>query len=137
VDVKPIPGLEQLPFAEVWFLEIDDERWREASAAARAIDKTGLEVWTTDKTPDVVSFLEERGYEQVRRYVISELDVASTPDPAPPGMTIATFADRLRRRGVNATIRRNRGVDIDAACGQLRARVTIPPDPPGSTTMGA
>ena len=94
MDVKPIPGLEQLPFAEVWFLEIDDERWREASAAARAIDKTGLEVWTTDKTPDVVSFLEERGYEQVRRYVISELDVVSAPDPDPPAFPLTTFAAR-------------------------------------------
>jgi 23S rRNA (adenine2503-C2)-methyltransferase len=32
------------------------------------------------------------------------------------------FAARLTERGVNATIRRNRGVDIDAACGQLRTR---------------
>jgi len=36
--------------------------------------------------------------------------------------TIAAFAERLRRRGVNTTVRRNRGVDIDAACGQLRLR---------------
>jgi GNAT superfamily N-acetyltransferase len=94
VDVKPIPGLEQLPFAEVWFHEIDDERWSEASAAARAIDKTGLEVWTTDKTLDVVSFLEERGYEQVRWYVISELDVTAAPDPDPPAFPLTTFAAR-------------------------------------------
>jgi 23S rRNA (adenine2503-C2)-methyltransferase len=32
------------------------------------------------------------------------------------------FADRLRARGIGASIRRNRGDDIDAACGQLRAR---------------
>jgi len=32
------------------------------------------------------------------------------------------FAHRLRERGVEASIRRNRGVAIDAACGQLRAR---------------
>ncbi len=32
------------------------------------------------------------------------------------------FADVLRSRGVPTTIRRNRGLDIDAACGQLRAR---------------
>src|SRR5690606_14985453 len=31
------------------------------------------------------------------------------------------FRDRLRRLGVNATVRQNRGTDIDAACGQLRA----------------
>ena len=37
------------------------------------------------------------------------------------------FRDQLRTLGVNATIRRNRGTDIDAACGQLRAdhEVTI------------
>jgi 23S rRNA (adenine2503-C2)-methyltransferase len=32
------------------------------------------------------------------------------------------FRNRLRALGVNATVRRNRGVDIDAACGQLAAR---------------
>ena len=34
---------------------------------------------------------------------------------------VAAFADRLRSRGVNATVRDNRGTDIDAACGQLAA----------------
>ncbi len=31
------------------------------------------------------------------------------------------FRDQLRTLGVNATVRANRGTDIDAACGQLRA----------------
>ena len=31
------------------------------------------------------------------------------------------FRDRLEQLGVNATVRRNRGTDIDAACGQLAA----------------
>jgi mycothiol synthase len=94
MDVKPMPGLEHLPFAEVWFHEIDDERWRQASVAARALGKTGLEAWTTDATPAVVAFLEDRGYEQVRHYVISELDVAAAPDPPPPAFELATFAER-------------------------------------------
>jgi GNAT superfamily N-acetyltransferase len=89
-----MPGLEHLPFAEVWFHEIDETAWHEASVAARAIDKSGLEVWTTDKTPHVVSFLEERGYEVVRRYVISELDVAAAPHPAEPAFPLMTFAER-------------------------------------------
>ncbi len=42
--------------------------------------------------------------------------------PASSPEQIARFAQRLSERGVNATIRRNRGTDIDAACGQLRAR---------------
>ena len=48
----------------------------------------------------------------------------STPRPAtrpgarrPPG--VRAFRDRLVDLGVNATVRRNRGTDIDAACGQL------------------
>ena len=36
---------------------------------------------------------------------------------------VREFRDRLVEHGVNATIRRNRGTDIDAACGQLRASV--------------
>jgi len=38
---------------------------------------------------------------------------------------VRAFRDRLVELGVNATIRRNRGTDIDAACGQLATRVQI------------
>ncbi len=44
----------------------------------------------------------------------------------PDSGRIAAFADRLRALGVNATVRRNRGTDIDAACGQLRMRSAAP-----------
>jgi len=43
-----------------------------------------------------------------------------------PGLTptaplaIRDFADRLKERGVEAVVRRSRGLDISAACGQLR-----------------
>jgi GNAT superfamily N-acetyltransferase len=87
-------GLEQLPWAEAWFHEIDEDRWRAASAAAAALGKTGLEVWTTDASPAVVEFLGARGYEEVRRYVISELDVASALEPGPPSFPLATLAER-------------------------------------------
>jgi 23S rRNA (adenine2503-C2)-methyltransferase len=40
---------------------------------------------------------------------------------------VREFADSLIDLGVNATIRRNRGTDIDAACGQLAAGQTITP----------
>ena len=32
------------------------------------------------------------------------------------------FADRLRNQGIEATVRRSRGLDINAACGQLRVK---------------
>ena len=124
VEVKPMPGLEHLPFAEVWFHEVDEARWREASAAARAIGKTGLEVWTTDKTPEVVAFLEERGYEQVRHYVISELDVTAAPDPDPPAFGLVTFAERPgpRARAVpdRARVVRRPAGTLGAANRELR-----------------
>ncbi len=37
------------------------------------------------------------------------------------------FRDRLESLGVNATVRRNRGTDIDAACGQLAAGQPVQP----------
>ncbi|MGB2960834.1 MAG: 23S rRNA (adenine(2503)-C(2))-methyltransferase RlmN, partial [Candidatus Omnitrophota bacterium] len=40
----------------------------------------------------------------------------------PAGKTVRVFQERLRRRGVNATLRRSRGDDIMAACGQLAAK---------------
>jgi len=43
-----------------------------------------------------------------------------TPTPAP---NIRRFADRLRNQGIEATVRRSRGLDINAACGQLRVEV--------------
>jgi 23S rRNA (adenine2503-C2)-methyltransferase len=49
------------------------------------------------------------------------------PLPATPPAGVAAFARRLRRHRVNATVRDTRGVDIDAACGQL-AGTTPGPD---------
>jgi 23S rRNA (adenine2503-C2)-methyltransferase len=49
------------------------------------------------------------------------LHPGGAPDltPAPPAR-IRAFAERLRARGVEAVVRRSRGLDISAACGQLR-----------------
>jgi hypothetical protein len=39
----------------------------------------------------------------------------------PSDETIDAFQERLRRHGWIATVRRRRGDDVSAACGQLRA----------------
>lgn len=39
----------------------------------------------------------------------------------------AGFAARVESHGISATIRRNRGASIDAACGQLRSREAVSP----------
>jgi 23S rRNA (adenine2503-C2)-methyltransferase len=49
------------------------------------------------------------------------------PTRATPAARIRDFRDRLESLGAQATIRRNRGTDIDAACGQLAARVKAQP----------
>ena len=51
---------------------------------------------------------------------ILPLHPGGAPDltPTPPDR-IRAFAGRLRNQGIEATVRRSRGLDIDAACGQL------------------
>ena len=44
------------------------------------------------------------------------------PTVGSPPARVRAFRDRLVALGVNATVRRNRGTDIDAACGQLAAQ---------------
>lgn len=99
MDVRPIPGLEHLPFAEVWLHEAGDEAWREASAGARALGKTGLEAWTTTRTPEVATFLASRGYAEVRRYVVSQLDVAAAAEPDAPRYELVTLSERPELAG--------------------------------------
>jgi 23S rRNA (adenine2503-C2)-methyltransferase len=52
---------------------------------------------------------------------ILPLHPGGAPDLVPTSPDrIRTFAARLRNQGIEATVRRSRGLDIDAACGQLR-----------------
>jgi mycothiol synthase len=94
VTVRAIPGQGHLPWAEVWFRAIDEDAWRTASQAARELGKTGLEAWTTEEHPEVVEFLAARGYQEVRRYLRSVLDVAAAADPGEPEWELTTLADR-------------------------------------------
>ena len=52
------------------------------------------------------------------------LHPGGAPDLAPSAAArIRAFRDRLAVQGVEASVRRSRGLDIDAACGQLRVTV--------------
>jgi 23S rRNA (adenine2503-C2)-methyltransferase len=56
--------------------------------------------------------------------------VAHTPWTASPMPVIERFAETLRAAGIGTTIRRNRGQEVGAACGQLAAeRAGEPPAP--------
>jgi 23S rRNA (adenine2503-C2)-methyltransferase len=55
---------------------------------------------------------------------ILPLHPGGAPDLMPTSAPrIQNFADRLRNQGVEAAVRRSRGLDINAACGQLRIEV--------------
>jgi 23S rRNA (adenine2503-C2)-methyltransferase len=55
---------------------------------------------------------------------ILPLHPGGAPDLTPTAMArIRTFSDRLRNSGVEAVVRRSRGLDINAACGQLKVEV--------------
>jgi len=43
----------------------------------------------------------------------------------PSDIAVREFVRALRRRGVNAHVRKSRGADIDAACGQLRRVLSV------------
>ncbi len=50
-------------------------------------------------------------------------NTTAAPGYVPPATAaVLAFGRELRRRGVNATVRRSRGQDIAAGCGQLRSR---------------
>ena len=55
--------------------------------------------------------------------------VAHTPWTASPMPVIERFASRLRGAGLTTTIRRNRGQEVGAACGQLAAEGAGAPAP--------
>jgi len=55
---------------------------------------------------------------------ILPLHPGGAPDLSPTtAPRIRAFAERLRNQGVEAVVRRSRGLDINAACGQLRVEV--------------
>lgn len=56
--------------------------------------------------------------------------VAHTPWTASPPEAVERFAATVRRAGIPVTVRRNRGVEIGAACGQLAAERAGAPPPP-------
>ena len=50
--------------------------------------------------------------------------------------TVHEFRDLLTSLGVNATVRRNRGTDIDATCGQLAATAVTISSAPSPSDRG-
>ena len=82
-----------------------------------------------DRTSDVEELAD---YARSLRAHINLIPLNPTPGYLTRGTPLArvhAFRDALEERGANATVRRTRGTDIDAACGQLRASRQVV-DPP-------
>ncbi len=66
--------------------------------------------------------------------------VAEKDTKRPEKKAVLSFRDKLTKNGVNVTLRRELGTDIDGACGQLRRRYSgkegIPKDPDGTEDDG-
>jgi len=55
--------------------------------------------------------------------VIPFNDVAGLPYRRPEDNVLAAFLDVLRGDGISVKVRKRKGSEIDAACGQLRRQV--------------
>ncbi len=63
--------------------------------------------------------------------------VAGLPFERPSSEASLAFQQTLREAGVNAHVRRSRGSEVDAACGQLRRRTATPAPPAAPPPHGA
>ena len=57
------------------------------------------------------------------RSLIPFNDVPGLPYRRPTAEAQQTFVETLRRAGLSVKVRKRKGADIDAACGQLRRAV--------------
>ena len=63
-------------------------------------------------------------------------EVAGLPFARPESDAVVAFQNILREAGINTHVRKSRGRDIDAACGQLRRKQSAP-DVPELVRLGA
>jgi 23S rRNA (adenine2503-C2)-methyltransferase len=118
-----------------------NRRWPAAEVVAAARDHaraTGRRVsyevtmigGINDTEADSAALIELLRGEHGHVNLIPMNPVAHTPWQASPMPVIEAFARRLESAGIRTTIRRNRGQEIGAACGQLAAEHAGEPAPP-------
>ena len=83
-----------------------------------------------DTPADAEAIVDVIGGDHAHVNLIPMNPVAHTPWQASPMAVIEAFAATLQAAGISTTIRRNRGQEVGAACGQLAAeRAGEPPAP--------
>jgi 23S rRNA (adenine2503-C2)-methyltransferase len=118
-----------------------NRRWPVAEVIAAARDharSTGRRITyevtmiggVNDTEPDARAMADLLRGDHAHVNLIPMNPVAHTPWQASPIPVIERFATTLREAGISTTIRRNRGQEVGAACGQLAAeRAGEPPAP--------
>ena len=118
-----------------------NRRWPVAEVVAAARDHskaTGRRIsyevtmigGVNDTEADAVAMVDLLRGDHAHVNLIPMNPVAHTPWTASPMAVIERFASTLRAAGIETTIRRNRGQEVGAACGQLAAeRAGEPPAP--------
>jgi 23S rRNA (adenine2503-C2)-methyltransferase len=118
-----------------------NRRWPVAEVVAAARDHsrvTGRRIsyevtmigGINDTQADAVAMAELLRGDHAHVNLIPMNPVAHTPWAAAPMPVIEQFAATLRAAGIGTTIRRNRGQEVGAACGQLAAERAGEPAPP-------
>ena len=121
-----VPLNRRWPVAEVVGAARDHTR-----ATGRRISYEATMIGGINDTPEDAEAMAEllRG-DHAHVNLIPMNPVAHTPWAASPMPVIERFAATLRAAGVSTTIRRNRGQEVGAACGQLAAERAGEPAPP-------
>ncbi len=117
-----------------WAKEISLARLR--AACKHYFDKTGREItleytlldMTNDRPEHAEALAKFANSLRCNVNLLRYNPVEALPFDRPTSETVQAFQKMLRNRGVNSHIRKSRGLDIDAACGQLRRRVLDAPD---------
>jgi len=121
-----VPINRRWPVAEV----VDAARGHAAATGRRISYEVTMIGGINDTDTDADALVDLLRGDHAHVNLIPMNPVAHTPWGASPMPVIERFARRLREAGISTTIRRNRGQEIGAACGQLAAeRAGEPPAP--------
>ncbi len=120
-----VPLNRRWPIAEV----VAAARDHAAATGRRVTYETTMIGGINDTLEDARAMAELLRGDHAHVNLIPMNPVAHTPWSASPDAVIEAFAATLAAAGVTATIRRNRGQEIGAACGQLAAERAGEPPP--------
>ena len=121
-----VPINRRWPVAEV----VDAARAHSAATGRRISYEVTMIGGINDTDADAVALVNLLRGDHAHVNLIPMNQVAHTPWAASPMPVIERFARQLRDAGISTTIRRNRGQEIGAACGQLAAQRAGEPTAP-------